>query len=83
MKRHIPPVLLVICPVLMAVLLYAWPLRIVIPPPYHWLGVLVIALGFAFGLPAARRFRLARTNFDTFAYSKGYSKGGNCLPSRG
>ena len=66
MKRIIPPVLVAFCLILMAVLRSVWPVRIVIPPRANLVGIAVIAVGLAFGAAAARRFRQAKTNFDTF-----------------
>src|SRR5437868_6045015 len=66
MKWLIPPVLVVICVVLMIVLSIVWPIAVIAPVPFNLLGIVLIVAGVALGASASRRFMRVKTNLNTF-----------------
>lgn len=66
MRRLIPPILFLFCLGLMALLRWAWPIAIVFPKPWCWLGLAPIVIGLATGAMGAREFFKAKTNILPF-----------------
>jgi protein-S-isoprenylcysteine O-methyltransferase Ste14 len=65
-KKLLPPFLFLLAILLLIGGRYLWPQPILIPPPWHWLGLLLIVAGFVVGIPAANRFHRIGTNIRTF-----------------
>lgn len=66
MKKLVPPILFLICLVLMALLRWLCPIRIVFAFPYSLLGIVPILGGLFLGLLGVRQFRKVRTNIRPF-----------------
>jgi protein-S-isoprenylcysteine O-methyltransferase Ste14 len=66
MRLIIPPILFLLCLGLMALLRWVWPITVVFPKPWCWLGLLSILVGLTTGAFGARQFIKAKTNFRTF-----------------
>lgn len=66
MRRLLPPALWLICLALMGVATVAGITRSLLPPPWHLAGWPLFASGLALTFLAARQFRMARTNINTF-----------------
>ena len=66
MRRLIPPVLFLLCLGLMFLLRWLWPITLLFPRPWSWLGVVPILIGVAIGAMGAREFVRARTNIRPF-----------------
>ena len=66
MKKLIPPVLFLICLILMSLLRWLWPLMIVFAKPYNLLGIAPVLVGFLSGLLGALHFRKSKTNIRPF-----------------
>jgi protein-S-isoprenylcysteine O-methyltransferase Ste14 len=68
-RRIIPPVYLVLALIAMAVLHFWWPIRTLVPGPYNWLGVVLVAAGIGLALSASRLFERAGTPVVPFEQS--------------
>jgi protein-S-isoprenylcysteine O-methyltransferase Ste14 len=67
MRRLLPPILVVLCAIVMLALFRWMPAGEVLPSPYNYvIGVPLILAGLGFGLYAARQFSRVRTNIKTF-----------------
>ena len=66
MKRLIPPILFLICLVVIGLLKWAWPLKIVFHSPYNLLGLVPMALGLSSVFLGVRQFGKAKTNLRPF-----------------
>lgn len=67
MKRLLlPPMFCLLTITLMIVLHFKYPLMIWLSPPYNWLGLIAIAVGFAMANWHAQLFRQLGTNINTF-----------------
>lgn len=66
MKRLIPPVLFLICVILMVLCRWLWPWLMVFPPPYNLWGIVSIMAGLLVGFLGVRQFRQAQTNIHPF-----------------
>lgn len=66
MKKLIPPILFAICLVMMFLLRWLLPIKIVFPRPYNLLGLVPICAGFLAGLLGALQFHRANTNIRPF-----------------
>jgi protein-S-isoprenylcysteine O-methyltransferase Ste14 len=66
MQKLIPPILFLLCLATMVLLRWLWPINIVFPSPWRWLGVLAIFVGIATGAMGARQFIKAKTNLRPF-----------------
>lgn len=66
MRRLLPPILWLLCLALMAGFTFAGLIQRFLPAPWHLAGWALFAAGFAITNLAARQFRLARTNINTF-----------------
>ena len=66
MKWLLPPVLVVICVVLMVVLRVLWPIAVIAPSPFNLLGIVLIIAGVALGASGSRLFMRVKTNLNTF-----------------
>jgi protein-S-isoprenylcysteine O-methyltransferase Ste14 len=66
MRRLVPPVLFLICLILMGLLRWLWPIRLLFPAPYHLLGVVPIVVGLVSGFSGMLQFRKAKTNLRPF-----------------
>jgi|SRR5579871_3247171 len=66
MKRLLPPVLVLICIVLMIALRIVWPIAVIAPPPFNLLGLVLIVAGAALGASGSRLFMRVKTNLNTF-----------------
>ena len=66
MKRLIPPILFLICFMLMGLLRRFWPVQIVLPTPYNLLGIVPIMAGLLVGFSGFLQFRKAKTNIRPF-----------------
>ncbi|CAN7591434.1 methyltransferase family protein [Rhizobium sp. LjRoot254] len=66
MKKLLPPVLFLLAIIVLIAARYLWPQSNLIPPPWHWLGLLLIVAGLVVGIPAANRFHRIGTNIRTF-----------------
>src|SRR3990170_919069 len=64
--RILPPVLLMIFTALMIALGLFLPGPAIVPPPYNWLGAILIVAGLTVTMTAARRFQRVGTNIRTF-----------------
>ena len=66
MKWLIPPVLVVICVVLMIVLSIVWPIAVIAPAPFNLLGIVLIVAGAVLGASGSRMFVRMKNNLNTF-----------------
>ena len=66
MRRLIPPILFVLCLGLMLLLRWLWPVTILFPPPWAWLGLAPVLIGIATGAAGVREFVKAKTNIRPF-----------------
>ncbi len=66
MRRLLPPALWIICLAIMGVITASGLVVRLFPAPWPFSGWLLFATGFAVTLIAARQFRRARTNINTF-----------------
>lgn len=62
MKVLPPPILLLIAIILMIAIWFLWAQPVLVPPPWHWLGLLLIALGLPLSVGSAMYFRRIGTN---------------------
>jgi len=62
MKILLPPVLFLIAIILMIAIWSLWPQPVLVPPPWHWLGLLLILLGLPLNVGSAMYFRRIGTN---------------------
>jgi len=65
-KKLVPPILFLICLILMCLLRQLWPVRIIFPFPYNLLGIVLILAGLGIGFMGVRQFRKSRTNIRPF-----------------
>jgi len=65
-KRLIPPILFLICLILMGLLRWLWPVRIIFPFPCNLLGLVPILAGLFIGFWGVGQFRKAKTNIKPF-----------------
>jgi protein-S-isoprenylcysteine O-methyltransferase Ste14 len=66
MQRLIPPILFLLCLGLMVLLRWLWPIALVFPSPWRWLGLVPIFIGLTIGAMGAKQFIKAKTNIRTF-----------------
>jgi len=66
MKWLLPPVLVVICVVLMLILRVLWPIAVIVPSSFNLLGIVLIIAGAALGASGSRLFMREKTNLNTF-----------------
>jgi len=66
MRVILPPVLTLICLILMSLLRWLSPIAIIFPKPWSWLGILPICTGLMLGLSGVYQFRKAKTNIRPF-----------------
>jgi protein-S-isoprenylcysteine O-methyltransferase Ste14 len=66
MRRLLPPILFLICLVLMSLLRWLWPVGVFLRFPYNLAGLLPVVLGLGSGIAGAVTFRRARTNIRPF-----------------
>src|SRR3989442_7512425 len=66
MRLLIPPILFLLCLCLMALLRWMWPITLLFPRPWCWLGLLPILFGLASAAMGAREFIRAKTNIRPF-----------------
>src|SRR4051812_18481371 len=66
MQKLIPPILFLLCLATMVLLRWLWPINIVFPSPWRWLGVLPIVVGIATGAMGATQFIKAKTTLRPF-----------------
>src|SRR4051812_14783208 len=66
MRRLIPPVLFLMCLGVMTLLRWLWPITVLFPRPWCWLGLLPIFIGLATGAMGIREFIKAKTNILPF-----------------
>jgi protein-S-isoprenylcysteine O-methyltransferase Ste14 len=62
----LPPFAVLICAALMAVLHWQLPLMELVPRPFNWIGLALVAAGMAVANWHARLFRRIGTNINTF-----------------
>ncbi|WP_372002259.1 methyltransferase [Tistrella mobilis] len=62
----LPPILVLILLILMAVLARLWPEPGLLSDPWHLLGLVLLLAGIALPLMVSRLFRRVRTNINTF-----------------
>lgn len=65
-KKLPPPVLLLICLILMALLRWVWPVQIVLGYPTNLVGLVPAAMGLLIGVSGVLKFRRERTNIHPF-----------------
>jgi protein-S-isoprenylcysteine O-methyltransferase Ste14 len=68
-KPLLPPTYLYVAIVLMLVLKFLFPVKMIIPFPWELLGLIPLALGIALNLMADRSFREAKTTVKPFQES--------------
>ncbi len=66
MKKLVPPILFLICLILMGMLRWLWPVRVIFRCPYNLLGLVPILAGLFLGGWGVGQFRKARTNIKPF-----------------
>lgn len=66
MSRLLPPALWIICLAAMAALSLVRIVQPLLPTPWHHAGWAALAAGLALTILAARQFKAARTNINTF-----------------
>ncbi len=66
MKKILPPTLMLVCLVLMAVSHWAFPIQTFFPVPFNFLGIVPLVLGVFISVSADRQFAKVRTNVKTF-----------------
>jgi protein-S-isoprenylcysteine O-methyltransferase Ste14 len=66
MQRMIPPILFLLCLGLMFLLRWLWPITLLFPRPWSWLGLMPILVGVASGAMGAREFVRTKTNIRAF-----------------
>jgi protein-S-isoprenylcysteine O-methyltransferase Ste14 len=66
MRLIIPPILFLMCLILMALLRWLWPIKMLFPMPWSLLGIVPIILGLISGFLGAFKFRSAGTNIRPF-----------------
>lgn len=67
MRRFmLPPIVMLVCAAAMAVLYRAFPLPVLVAPPWHWAGLLPLSAGIGLAQWHARLFRRIGTNINTF-----------------
>ena len=69
LKKTLPPTYLLIAILMMVPLGFVFPIVRVIPPVWHWLGLLPIVLGIIINLLADRFFQQAKTTVKPFERS--------------
>lgn len=65
-KLLLPPVVFLLCIVLMVLLHSQWPVLVWLPRPWNWAGVALIVSGLALAQWHARLFKRLGTNIQTF-----------------
>ena len=66
MNKIFPPLLLLMCLLLMVLLRWAWPIGIVFPVPINLLGTVPLLLGVFVSVSAERQFARVGTNVNPF-----------------
>ena len=66
MRRLIPPILFLLCLGLMLLLRWLWPITLVFPNSWRWLGLAPIVIGLITGAMGALQFIKAKTNIRPF-----------------
>ena len=66
MKWLLPPVLWLVMLATAVTLALIAPMGAIVPPPWHWSGAVLIALGVWLLLAASGQFRRVETNINTF-----------------
>ncbi|GAA5527827.1 methyltransferase [Herpetosiphon gulosus] len=66
MQKLLPPRLFLLTIGLMLGLRWLWPIGLLVPTPFNWLGLLIGVAGLAVAISSARHFRQIGTNIITF-----------------
>jgi protein-S-isoprenylcysteine O-methyltransferase Ste14 len=66
MNKILPPALLLMCLIMMALLRWAWPVGIVFPAPFNLLGAVPLLAGLFVSASAERQFTRVETNVNTY-----------------
>lgn len=66
MKKLLPPVLVLIIAIAMSAARSVLPGPVIVPEPYNWFGLVLLAAGPALGLIGVRHFNKVGTNIPTF-----------------
>ena len=66
MRWLLPPILFLMCLGLMALLRRLWPITILFPAPWSFLGIVPILAGLLVGFSGIAQFRRVRTNIRPF-----------------
>ena len=66
MKWLIPPLLAALCAMLMGLLSLVWPLASILPSPWNWTGIVVVAAGMALAGIGRLQFTREGANIWTF-----------------
>jgi protein-S-isoprenylcysteine O-methyltransferase Ste14 len=66
MQRLIPPILFLLCLGLMVLLRRLWPIAVIVPGRWRWVGLVPIVVGVASGAMGIREFVKAKTNLRPF-----------------
>ncbi len=67
MKKILPSTLVWICLVLMLLLRWAWPVRVLYQAPFTFFGIIPLGLGFLAMIVGWGQFRRSGANINTFA----------------
>lgn len=66
MKWFIPPLLVLLCLIMINLIWFFIPLYQIVPEPFHYLGIGIFIAGLALLATASRKFKKARTEIHTF-----------------
>ncbi len=65
MQKLLPPRLFLLTIGLMLALRWLWPIALLVPTPFNWLGLVIGLAGLAVAISSARHFRQIGTNIMT------------------
>ena len=66
MKRIMPPTLFYICIILMVLLAWLWPVKMIIKFPFTMIGVVPLSLGLGISIWGSQMFKQIETTIKTF-----------------
>jgi protein-S-isoprenylcysteine O-methyltransferase Ste14 len=65
-ERIMPPTLFYMCIILMVLLAWLWPIKMVVRSPYNIIGVFPLSLGLGIAIWGSRKFEQVGTTIKTF-----------------